>query len=380
MQTGANSLKTAWTNFKEFVNLLGSGMSGSEVGRMVGTDTRTMYAYYARSVKETPDGTNKVVRWLRLAWYVFVAFLGKLTPARRLFYVVALVFFAMALWYGELINAVYAFLVVNFILALEVAEKLMAKDELEVARQIQLRLLPDSIDVVPGFSASAQSDVATSVGGDYYDVLRLADGSTLVVIADVSGKGMSAALYAVKVQTALQLLAQEHADVRELLCRLNEHVASHLRRSYFLTIGVARLFPDGTAQYCRAGHMPALLYRSATRTCEVLKPAGTAIGFAGANSGNGNGHAENGFGESLEVETRKLEPGDSMLLYTDGLVEAADAKKEEFGEQRLKELLAREGWRSTAESRQLISSTLTSFRGPEPLRDDTTFVIVKRNG
>ncbi len=181
--------------FAEFYRLFTSGMTRSELERFVKVDTRGMYAFYQRGMQQPAAGEKKWKRILIFCRNLFMAFLLKLTPARRLLYAVALMLFALALFNKDWWDAVYSIIILNFLLALELADKLITKDELEIAREIQLSLLPNRTAPIAGFEVATFSDAAKSVGGDYYDFVPLADGSVLVVIGDVSGKHLGGALH-----------------------------------------------------------------------------------------------------------------------------------------------------------------------------------------
>jgi sigma-B regulation protein RsbU (phosphoserine phosphatase) len=355
-------------SLKKFYRLFASDLSRAEIERLVKVDTAGMYAFYLRHTQK-PDLAKKP--WKRALIFcrdLFVTFLLKLTPARRLLYALAVLFFALALFDKNWWDAVYAFVILNFLLALELADKLIAKDELEVAREIQLSLLPNQSAPISGFEMVAFSDAAKSVGGDYYDFITLADGSALIAIGDVSGKGISAALYMVKVQTMLQMFAKESGEPGVLLDRLNNQLYRSLRRNYFLTLALLRLYPNGEIELCRAGHTPMLFYDSEKKHCLWLEPKGIAIGLE-----NGAG-----FRSKLEVSKRFLQPGDLVLLFTDGVIETADGRLMEFGENRLAQILSR-NWQTSPESiKAILLQELNVFRNGAELRDDTTFVIIKR--
>ena len=358
--------------FKKIYQLFTSDLSRGEIERLVKVDARGMYAFYLRHAQNAQKPALEKKAWKRALIFardLFVTFLLKLTPARRLLYALALFLFALALIDRNLWDGVYAFVILNFLLALELADKLIAKDELEVAREIQLSLLPDQSAPINGFEMAAFSDAAKSVGGDYYDCIALADGSALVAIGDVSGKGISAALYMVKVQTLLQMFARESGEPCVLLERLNEQLYRSLRRNYFLTLALLRLHPDGMTEFCRAGHTPTLFYDSEKKHCEWLEPKGFAIGLE--NSGR--------FRNSLEVSHRHLKPGDIMLLFTDGVIETADAGLHEFGESRLAQMLSRNFQASAEVIKSILLFELNAFRNGAELRDDTTFVVIKRS-
>jgi serine phosphatase RsbU (regulator of sigma subunit) len=229
--------------------------------------------------------------------------------------------------------------------------------------------LPQYTTSLPGFEVAAFSDAARSVGGDYYDFIPLADGSVLVVIGDVSGKGISAALYTVKVQTMLQMFARESAEPCDLLDRLNRQLYRNLKRNYFLTLALVRLYPSGEMTHCRAGHTPALLFDGEKKDCVWLEPKGLAIGIK-------NGQE---FSKKLELSKRLLKPGDLLLLFTDGVIETANGKLVEFGENRLAQVFARSSQAPPESIKAMLLQELTLFRAGAELRDDTTFVVIKRN-
>ncbi len=357
------------TTLKKIYQLFTSDLSRADVERLVKVEARGMYAFYSRQMQKPAREKKRWKRALIFARDLFVTFLLKLTPARRLLYAVGLFLFTLALIDRNWWDSVYAFIILNFLLALELADKLIAKDELEVAREIQLSLLPNASAPMHGFAMAAYSDAAKSVGGDYYDCIALADGSAMIAVGDVSGKGISAALYMVKVQTMLQLFARESGEPCVLLNRLNEQLYRHLRRNYFLTLALLRLHPDGFIEFCRAGHTPTLVYDGEKKHCEWLEPKGLAIGL------ESNGR----FRDSLEVSRRQLKSGDILLLFTDGVIETADARLHEFGESRLAQILSRHAEASAEVIKSVLLFELNAFRNGADLRDDTTFVIIKRN-
>ncbi len=195
--------------FRNFYDLFASGMTAAEIERLIKVDTRGMYQFYLRQMPKSDRVEKPWKRALVFCKNLFLAFLLKLTPARRLLYALACAFIIAGFWNQDLMLLFDAFLIMNFLLALELADKLITKDELAVAREIQLSLLPHHGLQAAGFEVTGFSDAARSVGGDYYDFIPLADGSCFIVIGDVSGKGISAALYMAKVQTLLQTFARQ---------------------------------------------------------------------------------------------------------------------------------------------------------------------------
>lgn len=374
-------VKKTLHSLSDFYKLFTSGLTSAEIEKLVNADTRGMYTFYVKNMAPRNPTDSKIVRFLKFVWYFFLAFLMKMTPARRLFYTIAVVLVVLGFWDGDLMKLFYAFLVINFLMAMELADKLVTRDDLEFARQVQLSLLPDQVAPIAGFEVATHSEVAQSVGGDYFDFLPAKDGSTIVVIGDVSGKGISAALYMVKVQTALQMLAQETADPRDLLLRLNAYLYGQLKRNFFLTVSLLRVYPDGAIQYCRAGHMPALRLDASRQSCSWIHPKGTAIGLAPPDQKSGrrgNGETHTVFEKSLEIEEMVLDEGDTVVLYTDGVIESVNRAAEEYGEGRLMQVVLDSNGTSAEEVRNRLLKSIMAFRNGEELRDDTTFVVLRR--
>jgi len=356
-------------------------LTWNDFNRSLSNDVRGMYQFYTKNIKPEEGNKNRIKRSIKFLWFLFLAFLMKLTPVRRLMYAIALIFIIVASSQEQITSAVYSFIIVTILLAMELADKLITKDELSVARDIQLSLQPFGVATLPGYEFAAHSEVAKEVGGDYYDVLTLPDGSTLIVIGDVSGKGISSALYVVKIQTALQLFAAETSDLRELLIRLNSHIYGQLKRNYFLSLFLVKLNSNGKIEYCRAGHPPALLFNASENNVSWLKPNGFAVGMAASSNGGQSIDQKTSadFGCSLETKTLHLQKGDLLFLFTDGVSESVNADGKEYGQERIAGLIKEMGNKGIEELRESIKHELVCFRAGADLRDDTTFVVLKRS-
>jgi sigma-B regulation protein RsbU (phosphoserine phosphatase) len=360
-------------------NILTRDLTWDDLNKSLNEDMRGMYEFYARGLKSVEGERKGIKRSIKFVWHLFVAFLLKLTPPRRLMYAIAFVFIIVAMSESKAVSAVYSFIIITFLLAMELADKLITKDELSVARDIQLSLQPTNDVIIPGYDLIAHSEAAKQVGGDYYDILNLPDCSKLAVIGDVSGKGISSALYVVKMQTALQLFATETNDPRELLIRLNSHVYGQLKRNYFLSILLVKLCSDGNVELCRAGHPPALLCRAVDNSISWLKPNGIAVGMAPSfNGGIGSEQSNTFFSNSLEMQSIQMNQGDVLFLFTDGVIESVDTDWKEYGLDRIAELVKHCVGGTVEQMRQHINTELSIHRAGADLRDDTTFVLLKR--
>lgn len=241
-------------------------------------------------------------------------------------------------------------------------ERLRMEEELRVAREVQMRLLPD-LEALHLPSVRATILPAREVAGDYYDLFPLPDGSLAFLIADVSGKGTSAAFYAAETKGVLSALDKQALDPREVASRLNAIWCEGHGKNLFLTLVYGTFHPrTGRFAFVRAGHPPAFL-RRADGTVERLHPRGLGVGLSAAR-----------FKDALELAEGTLEPGDRLVFYTDGLSEALDPADALYGETRLAELLAR-----PAEDLQAaILADVTAFTQGRPLADDLTLLILGR--
>jgi sigma-B regulation protein RsbU (phosphoserine phosphatase) len=257
------------------------------------------------------------------------------------------------------------FLYVSAARSLRMESSLIAiRNELDIARQIQSALLPRLEGAIGGVEVHSRYAPAGSVAGDFYDILT--DGQGLgVLIADVSGHGVPAALSASMMKVALRAQAEQMAHPEEVLAGLNKTLCGTLQDQYITAAYVYCDTERHELRYAGAGHPPVLLWRSGARKVEALEENGLFLGpFPKA--------------EYASLCTA-FEPGDRCLLYTDGLVEASNHKGEEFGAERLSEFLARNSGLEANAACSALLDTVTAWLGGglESQQDDITFVVVE---
>ena len=255
----------------------------------------------------------------------------------------------------------------------QAAEKKRLEEEMRLAREIQMSLLPRGPLLVPGLSISALCVPAREVGGDYYDVLALPDGRYGVLIADVSGKGMSAALYMAELKGLILSLSQIHLSPRDLLISANRLISMHLDSRSFITMTYAVIDPvAGVMTYARAGHTPMLHLPAGSGSgsrASILAPDGLVLGL----------RIDDGerFDRLLEEVTLRILPGDLLVLFTDGISEAMNEHADCFGETQLAELVEEHGHLPIAELRERILREITAFVAGAPQHDDMTMILLK---
>ncbi|MDQ2979941.1 MAG: SpoIIE family protein phosphatase [Acidobacteriota bacterium] len=243
-------------------------------------------------------------------------------------------------------------------------EKERIERELELAAAIQREILPRSLPAVAGVELAAANIPARHIGGDYYDVFPLSGGRVGFLVADVSGKGVPAALLVSTVHAAVHLQIDEAKTIAELVSRIDRHLRRFAATRKFLTLFFGLLEPDtGVLRYVSAGHNPALLVRPSGRM-EHLDSTGVPVGML-PNS-------------TWREEVRAMDPGDLLCVYSDGLTEAVDGADEEYG---LDRLAADVRERRALPLRQLSDEVLgrvNDFARGMPQYDDQTLLLVRR--
>jgi sigma-B regulation protein RsbU (phosphoserine phosphatase) len=255
----------------------------------------------------------------------------------------------------------------------EAEEKKRLEEELRIAREIQMSLLPRGRLSVPGLAITALCVPAREVGGDYYDLLPLGEERLGVLIADVSGKGTSAALYMAELKGLILSLSQIYRSPRELLIKANRIIADNLDNRSFITVTYAVIdLRARTMTYARAGHTP-LMYRcervAGRPEVRVLVPDGLVLGL----------RIDDGqmFERLLEEAHLPLASGDLLMFYTDGITEAMNGESDCFGEARLCQLLSEHGDLPGEELRERILREIEAFVAGAPQHDDMTMILVK---
>jgi phosphoserine phosphatase RsbU/P len=250
----------------------------------------------------------------------------------------------------------------------ESAEKERLEEELRIARRIQMSLLPQGTVSVPHVSIAAACIPATEVGGDYYDLLILPGDRLAVLMADVSGKGTSAALYMAELKGLMLSLSRVHDSPAQALAEANRILTADMDARSFITMSYALLDPlAGRMRYARAGHSPLVQREARTGIARLLAPPGLGLGLdAGAQ-----------FERVLEETEVPFSSGDVFLFFTDGLSEAMNVKGELYGEERLRDLVQRDGTLSADELRDQVLEEVRRFVGEAPQHDDMTLVVVK---
>jgi serine phosphatase RsbU (regulator of sigma subunit) len=240
--------------------------------------------------------------------------------------------------------------------------------EISVAREAQQRMLPTAPPAIPGFSVASICRPAHGVGGDLYDFIPLEEGRWGIAVADVSGKGLPAAMYMSMTKGLLLAAVDERSDALEILSDVNAGLYSVGQRNVFVTMFLAVLEPTSReVAFVRAGHNAALWRKQVTGETVSLTPRGIALGMTGSRM----------FTRSCTVERLVMEPGDTLFIYSDGVTEAMNGDSVEYGDDRLAQAIARADGAGAAAARDLIIEDVSAFVGKTPPNDDLTLVVLQ---
>ncbi len=381
------------SRFGAFFDTYTKDLTAEDLQRLFTRDTREAYKFFIRGVK---TDTFKALPWHRRfiaeTRVLFVAFTMKLSPARRIVYAAALVFAAIGIinlsqgfglvnvgpWLpfgirvgmpGPLFHEgtwtlVFAFVLMNLLVLLEVADRLSLKNDLEIARDIQQAMLPSGLHTAPGVETVGLSRPANTVGGDFYDILPLDDGRLVVTVGDVAGKGSPAALLMALLLAMLRTLVDEKLEPAALVTRLNVQVCRHAPGTRFITLFYAVYQPlTGEMTYVNAGHTQPLVMR-ADGSCERLTDGGIALGM---------------FDHSAYTMGRVvIQRDDLVAIYSDGITEAENPSGVPFDEIGLETALKASLAQPISSIGAAVVRAVEQHTADTRLADDLTVLLLRR--
>lgn len=257
----------------------------------------------------------------------------------------------------------------NSLVHLEANEKRSLENELRTAREVQRILLPQLNPLIEGYRVAGTNTPARIISGDYYDFIDLGEKRWGLVIADVSGKGVAAGLLMAMCRSVLRCVAMEETSPAKVLALVNRQIFPDIREDMFISMAYMILDGDsGDAVMARAGHDPALWFHKQSGEVTQIKPSGLAVGIDE--------------GDVFERVTKdfafRIEPGDCLLLHTDGVKEALNGDEEEFGMERMKETFLQSSSMGAEAVLHQMQRTLKDFTGNAPQMDDITLVALEK--
>jgi serine phosphatase RsbU (regulator of sigma subunit) len=353
---------------QNFWQRVSEGRAVEDLWSQFAADARSTYGFYGKDVEWSE--IRKLPRWKR-PWPVisqfFWALLNKLTPARR---VLLLVAFALLLFSSEKSHYEFlAALLFLFLLALELADKVIMKRDLEIAREIQSWLVPSEPPAIPGAEVAFWTRPQNSVAGDYFDAFyptadAASGGKLLLVMADVAGKSVPAALLMATLQASLHTLASEGLPLTQLAERLNHYACAHSLEGRRFTTGVIGEYDPSTRRlvYVNAGHNSPVVRRTNGGT-ERLESGGLPFGILRE--------------ASFVAASVELQPGDTLVLFTDGVVEAFNSAGEEFTDERWLHLIRDLPNLPAQATMQYLMQQVGLFVGATRQSDDITCLVLR---
>ncbi len=358
------------THVRNFWQRVSEGRQIEDLWSQFAADARASYGFYGSDIDW--DEIKKLPRWrrpLHVAKEFFWALLLKLTPARRILLLTSLVMLILSGANQQMKFEFAAAVGFLLLLSLELADKVTMKRDLEIAREIQTWLVPSFPPEVPGAEIAFASRPQNSVAGDYYDAFFAttagADGGKLMlVIADVAGKSIPAALLMATLQASLRTIAGEGASLADLVIRLNRYACAHSLDGRRFTTAVLAEYEPATRRlsYVNAGHNAPIL-RRANGDMEKLDIGGVPLGIVSA--------------AAYETSTKDLNAGDALIFFTDGVVEAFDENGAEFGDERWLAAIRGLPEVTAQESLQFLMTRVDAFVGVTRQSDDITCMIFR---
>ncbi|MBN2103279.1 SpoIIE family protein phosphatase [bacterium] len=353
---------------KHSYRLLTSDLSLPDIIQGMKSDASSTYRFYSKNSNSQEQPMMKKQRFFRLLKNLFLAFIKKLTPARRIAYVIALILFFAGISHnqGES-RMVLGFLLMNILLAAELADKLTAKDELDIARNIQINMMPERPPEDDRFEIAFQYDSANTVGGDFYDFLVSPNmDGFIAMVGDISGKGMEAALHMVQVHALIHSIPYP-SNLQIMLANLNKQLQVLFPPKQFLTANFLKIKSTNIFEFYRAGHLPLYHCSVINGRCNPVSPSGIGLGLTGKGQ----------LLEHLEKADIKSASGDVLCLCTDGAIETENTEGIEFGENRLINTLNGMKQKNADQILQGLINEIGKFRGHAEKKDDITLLVIK---
>jgi sigma-B regulation protein RsbU (phosphoserine phosphatase) len=368
---------------RRFWYRVSEGLAINQLWSQFAKDARSGYRLYSAGLENLQTEPSRFRRFWQIAKAMFWAILEKLSPARRVLVLLGLIllfFSSGGFSYTSESGHVEVFaldfhvlggLLLLLVLLLELADRVVMKRDLEIAKDIQAWLLPGAPLQIPGYQIAYATRPANTVAGDYYDVILRpgkmpSEDRILFVVADVAGKSIPAAMLMATFQASLRTLSTGGATLAELVAGTNRYACSNSQGGVrFTTAFLAELDPaTGDVTYVNAGHNVPIL-RKSSGLVERLEAGGIPVGILAD--------------APYQMGTTRLESGDRLVIFTDGVIEAVNAKDEEYGEPELIRLVDHSAGLTPAEMLRGLLVELDRYVGNTPQHDDITCLLLKRS-
>lgn len=321
--------------------------------------------------KKELEGMSKIGKWIKQIWWILKSAFFQLTPIRRLLVFVGVVVILISnsvRFNGEHVqsdnSALLGGILLLFVLILELKDKLLAKSELEEGRAVQKLLMPAECPSVNGWQLWLYTYPANEVGGDLVDFIKIDEARNAVIIADVAGKGLKAALLMAKLQATIRAVASDFVSLEKLAAKVNTIFHRDSPASLFASFLYSEINPkSGSIKFVNAGHFPPIIIT--TEGVMKMEKGNAALGLMQEAKYN--------------EEKIELKAGEIFLAYSDGLIEAQNESGEFFGTERLFKMLPSIKNLDPKSIGKMVISEVNRFVGDAIKFDDLSLIVMKKN-
>lgn len=341
-----------------------------DFSRTLKRDWRELKNFYINEERRSKlENMNRIKGFFYMLWWLLKSLFLKLSPARRM--LLLLSFFLLFLssnnsanGSGQGIGFIYlAGILILFILMLELKDKLVAKTELAVGRQVQMALMPEEVPSIENYSAWLYTKPANDVGGDLVDYIKLENGNHAFVLGDVAGKGLGAALLMAKLQSTIRAYISDYDSLDKLGEKINSIFYRDILPQSFASMIYLELNPiSNHLKLLNCGHLRPIIVRA--DGLEEFEKGGLALGLVQK--------------ASYKEQTFEFQPNDILFIYSDGVIEASNEYGQFFGEERLKKTLPKMQRLSSQSFGTRLIADIEYFIGDAPAHDDLSLLVIKR--
>jgi hypothetical protein len=361
-----------WTEEKKLYHTIKDDISGGRFRNDVSTDFEELKEFFLNDErKKQLAGMGKFKRFFIMTWWLLRELLLKLTPTRRLVLIIGIALLVLPGRFGvnggdvnlSTNTSLLGGILILFVLMLELKDKLVAKDELGAGRSVQSALMSDQNPKVNGWKIWLYTQPANDVGGDLVDIIDLGSGKHGVTIADVSGKGLGAALLMAKLQTIIRALSPEYSSLSKFFDKLNSAFHKDILPNSFASMVYMQIEENNDEiQLVNAGHLPPIILRK--DKIENLTKGDVALGLSG----------------KAQFNSQKiiLKQEDWLIAFSDGVTEARNGDGKFFGLKKLIQFIENSSFTDPQELGKKILLSVESFIGDSKRYDDLSIVILKR--
>lgn len=349
---------------KGFVKTISDDIRSGNLLASLREDWKELKEFYLDEKKKSDYAKmGKFKRAFKITWWLFKKLFYRLTPLRRLLFLLGFIFVIIRNNHGSDNLHIVGLILLVFLILLELKDKLLAKEELDAGRKVQRSLMPDDAPQIDGWDIWFYYRSANEVSGDLIDYLKINDSRTDLMLADVSGKGLAAALLTSKLQSTIRAAVDESISLKKLITKVNSIFFRDTTPNTFASLFYLKMIKKSSkVDYINAGHIPPVLISKGEAS--QLERGDLAIGLS-SNA------------EYMEKEI-EMDNNDMLILYSDGLTETTNSEGKFFGNERILKNAGSLGELKCKDAGKKLIERIENFRGDAKVHDDLSIIIIKR--